>query len=333
MNRIYKLLAFFAICFMAFNVAVGQTPGTGKPIGEIFADFHQKLDESTDIRTGFDINRAYVGYSYTLDNNFSVTIVADAAGRPNSIGGTSGRFASLRYAYVGWSKEKLAISFGSTDTRIYFHQQRWWGKRYLAVPIQSLHGHGVVTDLGLVVDYKFSDVFSGDITVMNGEGYNVAQLDDNVKTSLGFTVTPDDRFIFRVYGDHYRVQNDRTDSLIMGKNQFTGVVFAGYKNKYFYVGAEATFKTNVDEVSGTDSWGISTTNGIYLSEKSELFFRYDYFRSNGRWDTRDGTFTIIGLQHTVSSNLKFTLNYQGTYNYFNSVANRNLIYLNAHFRF
>jgi hypothetical protein len=62
-------------------------------------------------------------------------------------------------------------------------------------------------------------------------------------------------------------------------NQFTGVIFAGYKNKYFYIGADYSYKTHVNGISGHDTWGISSTNGIYLSEKSELFFRYDYAKS------------------------------------------------------
>ena len=325
MNRLYKLALFVAVYFMAYNVVFGQVTGTGKPMGEIFADFHKKLDNSS-ATTGFDINRAYIGYSYVLDNNFSVITVADAAGNPNDMvdGTVRKRYASLRYASVGWSNEKLTLTFGLTDTRLYFHQQRWWGKRYLAVPAQSLHGQGFVADLGVVIDYKFSDIFSGDITVMNGKGYNAAQLDDNVKTSLGFTITPNQSFIFRVYGDHLRVPE---------LNQFTGVVFAGYKNKYFYIGADCSYKSNVDRNSGHDNWGISTTNGVYLTGKDELFFRYDYFRSNQRWDQRDGTFTIIGLQHTFTPNIKLTLNYQGTYTYFNAVEDRNLLYVNAHFRF
>ena len=331
MNRIYKLFTLFAVCFMATNVVLGQVSGSGKPIGEIFADFHQKLDNSS-AKTGFEINRAYVGYSYVLDKNFTATVVANVAGSPDDMkgGSTRRRYAFLRYASIGWSNEKLNLSFGLTETRIYYHQQRWWGKRYLFNAMQSTNGHGDVADLGLVVDYKFSNILSGDIAVMNGEGYLEKQLDDNVKTSLGFTITPNSSFTFRVYGDHYRVP---------GLNQFNGTAFAGYKNKVFYVGAEGSYKTNVDGISGHDSWAISTTNGVYLTNKDELFVRFDYlksFTSSGpiqRWDLRDGTFTIIGLQHTISPNIRFALNYQGTHRYSDLMENRNFIYLNAHFKF
>ena len=331
-----KLFTLFAVCCMAFNTGVGQITGSGKPIGEIFSDFHQKLDKSSGTN-GFDVTRAYVGYGYVLDNNFSATVVINAAGSPDDMknGSVRRRYAYLRYASLGWSNEKLSLAFGMTDTRIYSHQQRWWGKRYIAGAMQSDNGHGVVADLGIVLDYKFSDKFSGDIAVMNGEGYLEKQLDDNVKTSLGFTVTPNDNFIFRVYGDHYSVSNDQiSPHIIPGKNQFTGTVFAAYKNKYFYVGAEYSYKSNADGILEHDSWGISTTNGVYLSEKSELFFRYDYLKSAQRWDTRDGTFTIIGFQHTFSPNIRLSLNYQGTNPYYlGLIESRNLIYLNAHFRF
>ena len=327
MNKIYRLFTLFAMFFATFNVVAGQTSITGKPIGEIFADFHAGLDSTT--TTGFDINRAFVGYGFALDNNFSAKVIINGAGSPDDIGidGVRRRYAHLREASLAWTNEKLTMTFGLTETRLFQHQQRWWGKRYLAPDVQSMHGYGFVSDLGLVLDYKFNDVLSGDIAVMNGEGMYEQQLDDNVKSSLGLSIIPNQNFTFRVYGDHYRVQ---------GLNQFTGVVFAGYKNKYFYVGADYSYKSNVDRISGHDSWAISTLNGVYLTEKDELFFRYDYAKSIGetqRWDMRDGTFTIIGFQHTFSPNVRMTLNYQGTYLYSDSAADRNLIYLNAHFRF
>ena len=342
MNRSHRLFALFVVCFTAFNVVVGQTPaGTGKPIVEIFSDFHVKLNDSTST-TGFDINRAFLGYSYVLDNNFTAKVVINGAGNPNDIVAGTGtarrRYAHLRDASLAWSNEKLTLTFGLTETRIFGPQQRWWGKRYIAADVQSLHGYGFVCDLGVVADYKFNDIFSGDIAVMNGEGFYETQLDNNVRSSLGLTITPNQNFMFRVYGDHYRA---------LEQNQFTGVAFAGYKNKYFYVGADYSYKSNAGGRSGYDSWAISTLNGVYLTEKDELFFRYDYAKSvrpgpaictdpgecTQRWDLRDGTFMIIGFQHIFTPNLKLTLNYQGTNPYSSLVQNRDLIYVNAHFRF
>jgi hypothetical protein len=327
MKKNYKLIALFAACFMALNVAVAQTPGTGKPIVEIYADFHKTLDKTSGT-TGFDINRAFLGYAYTLDNNFLARVVINGAGNPNEAGagGARRRYAHLREAAVAWQNENLTLTFGLTETRLFQSQQRWWGKRYLAADVQSMHGYGFVSDLGVVVDYKFNDILSGDITVMNGEGMHELQLDDNVRSSLGFTITPNRNFIFRVYGDHHRIN---------GLHQYTGVAFAGYRNDYFYIGIDGTYKVNVHGFE-YNSWAISTLNGIYLSEKNELFFRYDYAKSTSeQWaDLADGIFTIIGLQHTFTPNLRMTLNYQGTKPYHSDVRDkRNLIYVNAHFRF
>jgi len=328
MNKTYRLFAAFAIYAMAFNFAKGQNiAGTGKPIGEIYADFHTRLNESS-ATTGFDINRAFLGYQYFLDNNFSAKVVINA-GNPDDIGtGTvKRRYNHLRDASLTWTNENLTIFFGLTETRIFGTQQRWWGKRYLAIDIQSRNGYGFVSDLGVVMDYKFNDVFSGDVAIMNGKGFSESQFDNNVRSSLGLTITPNQNFMFRVYGDHYRVQD---------QNQFTGVAFAGYRNKYFYIGADCSFKSYGDNSA---TWAVSTLNGIYLTEKNELFFRYDYAASLGakgettRWDMRDGTFTIIGLQHTFTPNVRLTLNYQGTKPYFSGMENRHLMYVNAHFRF
>ncbi|MBV5342102.1 hypothetical protein JZU68_00265, partial [bacterium] len=129
------------------------------------------------------------------------------------------------------------MALGMTDTRLFRYQQRFWGKRYLASTYQSLNGYGYVADLGFALDYKFNDIISGDITVMNGEGYLELQLDNGVRSSLGLTLTPDNNFAFRIYGDFER----KPDADLI-----TGILFAGFKSKLFNFGAEASLKTNLD---------------------------------------------------------------------------------------
>ncbi|MDR2887669.1 MAG: hypothetical protein LBV26_06695 [Bacteroidales bacterium] len=326
MNLNHRLFVLIAVCFMASNTVMGQLSGTGKPIAEVFTNFHTTVDSPKPAgTTGFEVNRAFIGYSYTLDNNFSATIIADAAGLfpQGKINGSSNRYAYLREASMAWQNDKVKVTFGVSDTRLYLHQSRWWGKRYLANTMQSAYGYGHVNDFGIAVDYKFNDVFSGDITVMNGEGYTELQRDNNVRSSIGLTANPSQNLTFRVYGDHYRVP---------GNDQFVGVAFAGYKHERFYIGIDGSYKSNIDGISGHNSWGLSTTNGVYITEKDELFVRYDYHTSVNHI-SNDGDFTMAGIQHTFSPNMRIALSYQGTNPYSNSTVNSNMIFLNAHFKF
>jgi hypothetical protein len=181
------------------------------------------------------------------------------------------------------------------------------------------------------MDYKFNDIISGDITVMNGEGYLELQLDNGVKSSLGVTITPTNNFALRIYGDYEQKP---------GIHEVTGVSFIGYRNKLVNIGAEASFKTNINAVDGHNAWGLSGTGGINFTEKDEIFIRYDYSTSvipEGEtlpWNQiLDGTFTILGVQHSFTPDIKLALDLQSRNPYDESLTTSNLIYLNALFRF
>ena len=332
MNLIRKLL-FVSVTIIIFqNEINSQTPtGESKAIAEIFADFHVNLNDTTKT-TGFGVNRAYLGYNFKADENFSAMLIVNLGNPADvSVGTVRRRYAYFREASIIWSNEKLRMAFGLTDTRIFRYQQRFWGKRYLANTYQALNGYGYVADLGFALDYKFNDVISGDITVMNGEGYLELQLDNGVRSSLGLNITPTSNIALRIYGDYENKPECE---------QVTGIFFAGFRNKLFNIGAEASLKTNLDEIQGHHGWGISATGGINFTEKDELFTRYDYSTSvipdgeTEHWNyLRDGTFLICGVQHTFTPNIKLALDFQGRAPYDESTQNSNLIYLNALFKF
>jgi hypothetical protein len=122
--------------------------------------------------------------------------------------------------------------------------------------------------------------------------------------------------------------------------QSTMIGFAGYKNNFFSFGAEASYKTNLDLLIGHDVWGMSATASIFISEKSEIFARYDYAasllmsESELQWDySKDNTYFIGGFQHLFSDNLKAAINYRRANPYDPSKKTLNSIYLNAAFKF
>jgi hypothetical protein len=304
---------------------------TGRPITEIFTDFHYILND-TSKTTGFGINRAYLGYNYQPGEKFSSTFIINV-GTPEDlpIGSVSKRYAYLREASIAYTEEKLTITFGVAGTRIFDFQQRFWGKRYIGSEYQALYGYGYVADLGFVIDYRINELLKVDLSVMNGKGYCNLQYDNSLKTSFGLTVTTPGRLAFRIYGDLMKPN---------GILQTTLIGFAGFKTDYLSFGAEASFKSNLDLINGHDGWGLSATGAVNLSEKTELFARYDYATSmlnEGElvnWNYNlDGTFVIFGIQHTLSKNFRMALNYKGNYPYNTLRQATDAIYLNAHFKF
>ncbi len=304
---------------------------TGKPISEIFTDFHYIIKDTAKT-TGFGITRAFLGYNYQPGEKFSSTVIVNV-GTPEdlAIGSVSKRYAYLREASIAYTEEKLTITGGIASTRIFDFQQKFWGKRYIGSEYQALYGYGYVADLGLVIDYKINELLKVDISLMNGKGYSNIQYDNSLKTSFGLSVTTPGRLAIRIYGDMMKPN---------GILQTTFIGFAGIKTDYLSFGAEASFKSNLDLINGHDAWGLSATGAVNLTEKSELFTRFDYATSvliKGnlvKWNYNlDGTFVIYGLQHTFSNNFRFALNYKGSYPYNILRQATDAIYLNAHFKF
>ncbi|MCU0461710.1 MAG: hypothetical protein MUF36_06820 [Bacteroidales bacterium] len=329
MRKTLPALVLFAFLSQA---ASGQTNESyGKPIAEIFTDFHVNFNDTLK-HTGFDLNRAYLGWHFIPGGKISGKVIINI-GSPDDLatGSTPRRYAYCREASLIWSDEKLTVSAGVTGTRIFEFQQRFWGKRYVANTYQSINGYGFIADLGFVIDYKFNDVWKADLSVMNGEGYSNLQLDDNLRASLGLTITPASGLAFRIYGD---IQDAG------GLWQPVAVVFAGYKNDLITIGGEISYKSNIDCNRGHHAWGVSSTGGINLTQKLELFGRYDYSTSVTlgkdimKWNyLKDGSFVIIGMQYILSPYAKIALNYQGRYPYSPLKTGTDMIFLNALFKF
>jgi len=303
----------------------------GRPVAEIYTDFHYTPNDTTK-NTGFGINRAHLGYNYTPEGNFSALIMINI-GTPEDLsdGAVPKRYANFREASVTYQKEKLELSFGMVSTRYASFQQGFWGKRYLGPEYQATYPYGSVADLGIVLDYKLSDLLNVDLSLLNGKGYTNIQFDNSLKTTIGLTISTPNKIFVRLYGDIMKPQ---------GVIQTTLLMFAGHTNNRFSIGAEASYKTNLDLINGHNIWGISGTGSIFLNDKSEIFARYDYAASvivpneELHWNyIKDNTYFIGGIQHKLSDNLKIALNFRRQNPYNPGQKTSDAIYLNAHFKF
>lgn len=328
-----KYLLIFCLFAQVFQVKSQTLPITGKPIVEIFSDFHYYLNKDTTANTtrtnGFSITRAYLGYNFQTNSNFSSTFILNV-GNPSepAPGSKQRRYAFFREASVSYVKDRLSMSLGMTATRATTFQQKFLGKRYIADNFESINGYSYVADLGFTLDYIISDVIKVDFTLMNGEGYSAMHIDNSLKTSAGINITPFEKAVIRIYGDIDRPE---------GVWQHTLIGFIGFMNETVTAGIEAAHKSNLDKVQGHHAWGYSGTCSVKVSEKTEVFGRYDYTTSSAFpicWNYKmDGQYATFGFQYSFNQFLRMALNYQGTYPYDDEVRNSNAIFINAHFRF
>lgn len=332
-NSLKKSLPVIIIMLLEWQLIFCQTISPAvHPIAEIFTDFHLNLND-TSKTTGFSLERAYLGLNFLPeDNHFSSTIIINA-GKPEDLapGSEPRRYAYIREASISYSTEKLKLNFGITGTRLFNFQQKFWEKRYIANTYQSLNGYGFVADLGISLDYQINDILKVDMTVMNGEGYSNIQLDNSIRTAAGFTITPASYLAFRLYGDITRVEN-------LWQPMFIG--FAGFKNNTLTIGVEMTYKSNLDLIRGHHDWGLSGTGAVNLTEKTEVFARYDHSTSvvppgeSRKWNyLYDGNFLVLGIQHTLNDYVKIAVDYQGTNPYYRDNQNSGAVFINALFKF
>jgi hypothetical protein len=301
----------------------------GKPITEIFTDFHLNVNDTAKT-TGFSLNRAYFGYQYSPGGNFTAKIVLNALSTDDYDKGTyPKRYSFFRDASLSWTNGKLTLTGGITGTKMFQFQQSYWGKRYIANTYQSLNDYGPVADIGIVAEYKFNDHFSVDYTLMNGEGYTKVELDNSLKNSLGMTFIRG-KLTFRMYGEIIRVSG-------LWQPLVTG--FAGFKNDKFTLGCEASFKANCDSI-GYHKWGFSTTNSYSITKRTEIFIRCDYSTSvtlKGETDpwniAKDWTFIVSGFQVTFNKYVKLALDYQNKSPHKSGKKDSGMIIVNGLFKF
>jgi hypothetical protein len=328
-----KALLFLSIIFTGIQ-SFSQAPSLkGNPITEIFTDFHYNTGPDTVKTTGFALNRAYFGYNFLPGGNFSGTLIVNVGNpRDLSINEKQRRYAFFREASMTYTGEKLTMSFGMTSTRSTMIQQKFVGKRYIAESFENVNSYTNVADLGFSADYKVNDIIQLDLTVMNGEGYHSLHVDNSIKTSLGVNITPEKSILIRLYGDLDRPSGIRQNTLIG---------FLGYKNEAFALGLETAYKTNVDKTRSHDGWGLSATGAVTVTDKTELFGRYDYVTSTKDaelypegWNYKtDGQYAVLGFQYTYNQYFRIALDYQGTFPYTASIKDSNGIFVNAHFKF
>ena len=319
------------LIFLIFAQYANSQRPAGTPITEIYTNFHYSIDDTAKT-TGFGVERAFFGYRFPAVNNFSAAVIVNI-GAPEELadGAKPRRLAHFREAFISYSKEKLTINLGLTKTMMADYQQKFLGKRYITDNLTSMRGYGYVSDLGLSVLYRFSDLVNADFELMNGKGYSDIQNDNNIKASAGLYIMTPENLAFRVFGDITRRK---------GLIQSTMIGFAGFKNDLITFGAEISYKRNLGLMAGYNAWGFSATGSFYISDKTDIFGRYDISSSVSTgndpegWNyLKDSNILITGIEYSFTEKIKAALNYQGNFPHNTSKKSSDFIFLNCLYRF
>jgi hypothetical protein len=332
MNKTPFLILMFVLSLSVLSAQEEFKP-SGNATGKVFSNFHYVFGDD---QAAFELQRAYLGYKYNLSENFSTNITFDV-GTPEislmdtTVKTTQDFTAYVKVASLTYRKGNLKIDEGMVGLVQMNLQEQYWTRRYIYKSFQDWSKMGTTADLGTVITYRFTDFLSADLTVRNGEGYKKLESDNALRSAIGVTFTPSIKgLVVRGFYDYIEKK----------EAQYTIAHFAGYQNEKMSVGAEYNIQLNSGDSKDKTLTGISVYGGYSLTEKLEIFARYDNMGSNklegatDNWNlAKDGALIICGLQFSPVKKVQLALDYQGFLPSDKSKDTSNMVFFNLQFSY
>ncbi|MGJ1014382.1 hypothetical protein ACR77X_10710 [Bacteroides salyersiae] len=311
MKRINFLIAVFwlGIQVCSAQKAEQTLPVTGKPILTVFSSYKAGLGNANSV-SGFNLDRAFVGYEAFLPKGFSAKVVLNVETYKADDGTT--KFGSyLKNAQVNWKYGGFSASLGLVNLKQFSEQENAWGHRYIFKSFQEEYGFSYCEDIGLVASYDFSPVVSADIAFTNGEGRKIKNENNKYRYGAGVSVRPVKGLLLRAYADVYSHPDEaRTEQVL--KDQYSLALFAGYTHRYFSIGAEFNKSYNHLFASGRNLTGYSIYSTVPVYKKLlQLYGRFDLLKSSNDWNSqKDGNMLIIGMDYQPMRYFRISPNFQ-----------------------
>lgn len=281
-----------------------------QPHAKVFANFNYDLstEEAADGYKEFEVNRAYLGYGHSFNDNFSAKVTFDVG----SNSGGSSYTAYLKIAALSWkASDKMTINFGQVGTKNFKFMEKAWGKRYIYKSLQDQNKWASSADAGATIDYKVMDAMSIDAQILNGEGYKNTQGDNGLfRGSVGVT--------YEMGNMALRVVRDMNPRSVYGENtatQNTTTIAMAYKMGSIHIGGEYNMQENSGNIIDDTKTGMSIYGNMGLMDNISIFGRYDNLSSenaNGdhwNWE-QDGNLMIFGIERQMTKGVKASLNVQ-----------------------
>ena len=281
---------------------------SGKLDGRIFANFNTQIGAEDMNPSAFVLERAYFGYTYKMAPDFSARILLDidndlsyASPKTDTTftAKSSKRNAFFKNAAIFYTKDGLKVGLGIQGTFSMKYQEKVWGRRYVSKSYLDLNKFSPTADLGVSAEYT-SDMFAFDIAIFNGEGYQVAQPEDDndYKISTGAALFLMDKDLILRGVNEYK-----DNGIVMNSTTF----FAGYSADAFTLGFEYNTTSNFGNADGIDRSGFSAYGSYNLSEKIAIFGRYDDVETS-TVTKADNSLIIGGVEYKILKNLKVAAN-------------------------
>ena len=322
MKRKLFLVACLVACTCLSVAAQTTDEPKGKAIVQFFGNFHSGFGSERNDR-GFELERSYLGYEYSIGKSLSIKGVMDI-GKSSNVTDYQ-RIAYIKNALITYRTGNLTLNGGLISTTQFNMQEKFWGYRYVMKSFQDEYKFGSSADLGVSASYKFANWISADAIVVNGEGYKKIQNRDGLLYGLGATVTPFKGLSIRLYGG----VNEGVDEK---KDVYNFASFIGYCNKCFSVAAEYNVMQNSGNKENADMYGFSLYSSVKLNKTVDLYARYDELSSKDDWNVaNDEKAVIAGAQIKLGKYVKLAPNFRVALPAADGAKNRYMGYVSCYF--
>ena len=319
MKKIILLLS--SALFISF-IATAQN---GTPSVKIFSNFNYDMsaEEGENAFKEFELKRAYLGYSYKIDENFSTKIIFDVGS--NSAG--SEYTAFLKIASLKWkASNNLVLNLGMVGTKNFKFMEKSWGKRYIEKSAQDRYKWANAADAGVTADYKISKRFSIDAQILNGEGYKKTQSSNGLlRGGLGITYNVNENLKLRLHQDI----SPRNSYDEMSESQIITSAAIAYSTENMTIGAEIDKMENKDNVMNSEQEMMSIYGAYNISNNYTIFARYD----DAKETSQEGSFTIYGIERVMAKGVTIALNIQSWTDAAEGSEAMDKLFLNLEYKF
>ncbi len=305
MNKLYILVAT-SLIFPSLSIFAQQDTSyipNGKPEIRIFTSASSTFFQGENFNK-FDLNRAYLGYIQNFTKTLTGRVTLDF-GNPSA--GKLNYTAYLKFAYLQYHIGKFFLTGGMIPLPHYEVGDTKWGYRYVYRTFFDDHGFGTSADLGISVVYKFTPRFGADLTLVNGEGFKLAETDSAVRVGLGITLIPVKNLTLRGFFDTMKKEE---------VNQQTTELMASYENRKIAVAYGWYSQKDHALVADHDYQGMTLNASLLLKKNVKIFARFDDLTSEktgnaqNPWNyAKDGRLYLAGIEIPISPGIKLSPNF------------------------
>ncbi|QZT37604.1 hypothetical protein K5X82_01630 [Halosquirtibacter xylanolyticus] len=328
MKHIGVVMLLLAITLSTYAKSVekdSEFKPKGKPIVRIFADWHTGMGKVSNV-SGFEIQRALLGYSYQFAPEWSGQVVFDT-GNPKN--GSFEETAYLRKAFISYRYSTFLASLGIIGMKQFKEQENNWGYRYIYKSAMDEYKFNNSVDAGFYVRNQFNSWFAADLTISNGEGAKKSQdIEGKYRYGLGFSLYPKEHFTVRAYVDYYIAPE--VEDAITKYDQSSIAFFAGYKDKKWSLGLEYDYGQNLKFNEGNNKSIYSIYSTLNVNSRCKAFARYDvYTNSAEEYKEENENVFLTGFEYIPCKGIKIAPNYRWVHHDNNpEFKDENYFYLN-----